>query len=95
MMTHKRSFQHQCAIRQMAFCLGKDEVPSSNLGSSSRKGTRECVFSFCITRPSSASIELAGALFYNSNIQLSGLGGSDARYLVVFVLAGAGRTAGI
>ena len=29
--------------------LGKDEVPSSNLGSSSRKDTRECVFSFCIS----------------------------------------------
>ncbi len=29
--------------------LGKDEVPSSNLGSSSRKDARECVFSFCIS----------------------------------------------
>ena len=44
MMTHKRSFQHQCAIRQMAFCLGKDEVTSSNLVSSSRKATRMCGF---------------------------------------------------
>ena len=37
MMTHKRSFQHQCAIRQMAFCLGKDEVGGSNPPSSSKK----------------------------------------------------------
>lgn len=44
MMTHKRSFQHQCAIRQMAFCLGKAEVGgSSPLGSLMKIACRQRV----------------------------------------------------
>lgn len=51
MMTHKRCFQPQCAIRQMAFCLGKDEVPGPNPGSSSRKSCNRCGCRiFCLSK---------------------------------------------